>query len=165
MENSKKLSDDLSKLTKSKVKTIYNPAYDKEIYALCKKRNPFKKNKLKKIINVGRLEMQKDQLTLIKAVENIENVSLTIIGYGSLYYKLSKYITDNKLSKKIKILQNISNPYPYIKNSDLFVLSSLYEGFPNVLAEAIMLRVPIISSNCNSGPAEILLQKKRVSNI
>ena len=108
---------------------------------------------------MGRLELQKDHFTLIRAVEKINNVTLTIIGYGSMYKEISKYIVKNNLSKKIKILTNISNPYPYIKNADLFVLSSIYEGFPNVLAEAIMLRIPIISSNCNSGPAEILLQK------
>ena len=57
------------------------------------------------------------------------------------------------------ILENINNPYPYFKISSLFVLSSLYEGFPNVLTEAIMFKVPIISSNCNSGPSEILMKQ------
>ena len=156
--NCKKLSDDLSKFSDAKVKTIYNPAFDNEIYKLSKKKI-FLKKKIKNIINVGRLELQKDHFTLIRAVEKINNVTLTIIGYGSMYKEISKYIVKNNLSKKIKILTNISNPYPYIKNADLFVLSSIYEGFPNVLAEAIMLRIPIISSNCNSGPAEILLQK------
>ena len=158
--NCKRLSDDLAKFSGAKVKTIYNPAFDNEIYKLSKKKPFFKKNKIKNIINVGRLELQKDHFTLIKAVENIDNVTLTIIGYGSKYNLISKYIVKNNLSKKIKILKNITNPYPYIKNADLFVLSSLYEGFPNVLAEAIMLKIPIISSNCNSGPAEILLQKR-----
>ena len=158
--NCKKLSNDLSRYSGVKVRTIYNPAFDNEIYKLSKKNIVFKKNKIKNIINVGRLELQKDQMTLIKAVEKIDNVSLTIIGYGSLYNVMSKYIKENGLSRKIKILNNITNPYPYIKKADLFVLTSLFEGFPNVLAEAIMLRIPIISSNCNSGPAEILLQKK-----
>jgi len=63
------------------------------------------------------------------------------------------------MNDKVMILENINNPYPYFKISSLFVLSSLYEGFPNVLTEAIMFKVPIISSNCNSGPSEILMKQ------
>ena len=63
------------------------------------------------------------------------------------------------MKDKVLILDNIKNPYPYFKISSLFVLSSLYEGFPNVLTEAIMFKVPIISSNCKFGPAEILMKK------
>lgn len=157
--NAKKLSIDLSKITKTKVHTIYNPAFDTEIFRLSKK----KKINIKKkniILNVGRLEVQKDQLTILKAIKNIDNTFLIIIGYGSKKKELLDYININNLKNRVIILDNIKNPYPYFKISNLFILSSLYEGFPNVLTEALMFKLPIISSNCNSGPSEILLQKK-----
>ena len=157
--NAKKLSADLSKIIKTKVHTIYNPAFDTEVFKLSKKKkiNIIKKNI---ILNVGRLEIQKDQLTILKAIKNIDNIFLIIIGYGSKKKKLLDYINIINLKNKVIILDNIKNPYPYFKISDLFILSSLYEGFPNVLTEALMFKLPIISSNCNSGPSEILLQKK-----
>ena len=158
--NAQQLSDDLSELTKINVSKIYNPAYDKSVFDLGNKKinfNYFKKNI---VLNIGRLEHQKDQITILKAIRDIEDINLIIIGYGSLKKKLDSYIKNNKLKNRVKILENISNPYPYFKIADLFVLSSLYEGFPNVLTEAIMFNVPIISSNCNSGPKEILLQKR-----
>lgn len=157
--NANQLSKDLSKITKTKVQTIYNPAFDRKIFNLSNKRiNKFKKKNI--ILNVGRLEMQKDQLTILKAIKNIEDVFLIIIGYGSKKKELIKYIKVNNITKKVLILDNVNNPYPYFKISSLFVLSSLYEGFPNVLTEAIMFKLPIISSNCNSGPSEILMQKR-----
>ena len=54
----------------------------------------------------------------------------------------------------------MSNPYPYYKKANLFILTSLYEGFGNVLTEAAMFEVPIISTDCNSGPREILMNGK-----
>jgi len=158
MGNANKLSKDLSRLVKTKVKTIYNPAYDKSIIKLSK--NKIKLVKKKNIIlNIGRLEKQKDQLTILKAIKNIENIFLIIIGYGTKKDELNNFIIKNKMNDKVMILENINNPYPYFKISSLFVLSSLYEGFPNVLTEAIMFKVPIISSNCNSGPSEILMKQ------
>ena len=65
-----------------------------------------------------------------------------------------------KLTKQIKIYQNIKDPWKHFKNADLFVLSSLYEGFPNAIIESILNNTPLISSNCKSGPTEILKQKK-----
>jgi len=159
--NAKKLSEDLSKITKVKVKTIYNPAFDNSILRLSKKKISIKKNK-NIILNVGRLEIQKDQITILKAIKNINNVFLIIIGYGSQKNILIEYIKKNNLNNRVSILENISNPYPYFVKSKLFVLSSLYEGFPNVLTEALMFKLPIISSNCNSGPSEILLQKRGI---
>lgn len=159
--NAKELSEDLTKLINKKVKTIYNPAFDKSIFKLSKSKIKFQKKKDKKIIlNVGRLELQKDQMTLLKSIKNIDNVELIIIGYGSQEKKLKDFIEKNTLENKVHILKNISNPYPFFKIADLFILSSVYEGFPNVLTEAIMLKVPIISSNCKSGPSEILMKKK-----
>jgi len=158
MGNANKLSQDLSKLAKTKVKTIYNPAYDKSIIKLSKRKIKLIKKK-NIILNIGRLEKQKDHLTLLKAIKNIKNIFLIIIGYGTKKNELNSFIIKNKMKDKVMILDNIKNPYPYFKISSLFVLSSLYEGFPNVLTEAIMFKVPIISSNCNSGPAEILMKK------
>tara|TARA_B100000787_G_C16188437_1_gene296022 strand:+ start:436 stop:1545 length:1110 start_codon:yes stop_codon:yes gene_type:complete len=157
--NAKKLSVDLASLTNAKVKTIYNPAFDKDIFKNKNEKIKLYRNK-KIILNIGRLENQKDQITILKAIKNIDDILLIIIGFGSLKKKLSNYIKHENLKEKVIILENVSNPYPYFKIANLFVLSSLYEGFPNVLTEAIMFGVPIITSNCNSGPAEILLKKK-----
>lgn len=143
------------------MKKIYNPAHDKEIYKLSKSKIK-KINKKNIILNVGRLEIQKDHITLLKAVKNIDNIYLIIIGYGEKKIDLENYIRKHNLQKKVIILDKIANPYPYFKIAKLFVLSSLYEGFPNVLTEAIMFDLPIISSNCNSGPSEILLQNRGI---
>ena len=159
---SKKLSLDLKKFTKSNVETIYNPAIDKGIYKLSKKNIFLKKNK-KNILNVARLEKQKDHITLLRGFKESlkKNDSiLIIIGYGSEKKKILKFIEENYLKKKVRILDKVSNPYPYYRKADLFVLTSLYEGFGNVLTEAAMFKIPIISTDCNAGPREILMNGK-----
>ena len=70
--------------------------------------------------------------------------------------KMEKFIKENKLINEVKILKNINNPFPYIKKSNIFILTSLYEGLPNVLLEAIALKKYVISSDCPTGPKEIL---------
>ena len=74
--------------------------------------------------------------------------------------KLKYYIYKNNLDRTVKILNNISNPFPYFIKSDLFVLSSVFEGLPNVLLEALTLKKFVISTNCSTGPSEILLKGK-----
>ena len=74
--------------------------------------------------------------------------------------KLRNYIYKNNLGKTVKILQNISNPFPYFIKSDLFILSSIFEGLPNVLLEALTLKKFVISTNCSTGPSEILSKGK-----
>ena len=142
---------------------IYNPLNKNEIIRLSKKKvkNIFPKKKLK-IISVGRLVDQKNQLTLLKAINIIKNlhpVKVVLIGRGVDFYKIKNYIKSKKLSKIVKIFYT-SNPFPYIKQADLFVLSSKYEGLPNVLLESIVLKKVIISSACPTGPKEILLDGK-----
>jgi glycosyltransferase involved in cell wall biosynthesis len=160
---SKKLSLDLKKLTKSEVQTIYNPAFDKDVYRLSKKNIFFKKTTQKIILNIARLEKQKDHITLLRGFKEslkiIDSV-LIIIGYGSQKKNVIEFIKENNLKEKVKLLDKVSNPHPYYKKANLFILTSLYEGFGNVLAEAAMFKVPIISTDCNSGPREILMNGK-----
>ena len=156
---SKKLSKDLSSYTNKKCITIYNPAFEKNIYKLSKKKI-YLKNKKNTILTIGRLEDQKDIKTILQAfilVLNKIESNLLIIGYGSQYNEIKNIIKQNNIEKNVKILTNIKNPFPYYKIVNTFVLSSKYEGFGNVLVEAAMFKNNIISSDCNSGPKEILL--------
>ena len=157
---SKKLSFDLENFINSKVKTIYNPSFQ-EKFINNNKDNKFyiKKNK-KIILNVGFLEKQKDQLTLLKSIKEIKkfnkNFLLIIIGNGGEYKNLNDYIKKNNLLEYVKIFKNIKNPTSFYKAADLFILSSIYEGLGNVLVEALKYKCPVITSNCNSGPMEII---------
>ena len=74
--------------------------------------------------------------------------------------KLQNYIDVHDLRKSVRIYDYIENPYPIIKQSNLFILTSKFEGLPNVLLESLVLKKFIISSNCHTGPKEILLNGK-----
>ena len=120
----------------------------------------------KKIINIlsiGRLVKQKDQITILRSLNLIKNkkkFKFCLIGKGKELHNLNKFINNNKLKDKAKIIGFQNNIYPYYLKSDLFILSSLYEGLPNALIEAVTLGVPVISSDCKTGPREILNKKK-----
>ena len=141
---------------------IYNPLNKKEIIQKAKlsiKKNPFDIKNGIKIMNIGRLVDQKDHLTLLKSINEIKNrikVQLIIIGQGKCENLLINYIKKKNLNKNIKIIAYKKNPYPYLNCCDLFILTSKYEGLPNVLLEAITLKKFIISSDCPTGPKEIL---------
>tara|TARA_B100001093_G_C26786149_1_gene996769 strand:- start:351 stop:1460 length:1110 start_codon:yes stop_codon:yes gene_type:complete len=125
--------------------------------------NFFKKFKGLKIINIGRLTHQKNQMVLLKAfakLVKIRRARLLLIGSGGDREKLIKYINEKKLDDKIKIIPFTSNPFKYISLCDLKVLSSRYEGNPNILLETASLKKIIISSDCKVGPKEILQSGK-----
>ena len=163
--NSLEFKKQIKKEFNLNAKCIYNPLEDiKKINTKANKKikfNFFKKNYLN-IINIGRLVKQKDQLTLLKAINLLKDnikYKLLIIGDGEERENLKSYIKNNSLNN-VKIISYKKNPYPYLKKSDLFILSSIYEGLPNVLLEAMALKKFIISSNCPTGPKEILSNKK-----
>ena len=83
-----------------------------------------------------------------------------LVGRGTEKNNLKKYILTNNLSKQVRLINFQNNPFNLIKSSDVFILSSLYEGLPNVLLESQVLKKFIISSNCPTGPREILLNGK-----
>ena len=102
---------------------------------------------------------QKDQITLLKAaklLKNKLNFEIIIMGRGILRKKLQNFISANELNNIVRLIDFKQNPYPYIVNSDLFILTSKFEGLPNVLLEAIVLKKFVISTNCPTGPKEIL---------
>lgn len=148
---------------------IYNPLENtKKLQYLSKKKILFPffdKNPKKfiKILAVGRLVQQKDHITIIKALKLLKNkisFKLCIIGKGNQKEKLLEYIKKHKMKKNIKLIGYKKNIYPYYKKADLFILSSLYEGLPNTLIEANYFNLKIISSNCKTGPKEILKSNK-----
>ena len=141
---------------------IYNPLNKKEIIRNSKKKikiNFFKKNDFK-IISVARFSDQKDHFCLIKSInllrKKYQNIKVLLIGSGEKKDEIKCMIDQLKLNKYFKILDFKNNPYPYIKKSDVFILSTNFEGLPNVLLEAITLNKLVISSNCPTGPSEIL---------
>jgi len=160
--NSYAFKNELIKKFKVRPVCIYNPLNIKEINKKSKSirmRNFFSDKKILKIINVGRFTDQKDHITLLKTMNNLKNkinFELLIVGRGVNKTIIHNYITENNLKKFVKIVNYKKNPYPYIKQSDLFILSSRFEGLPNVLLEALVLNKFVISSNCPTGPAEIL---------
>lgn len=159
--NSKEFKNLLMKKFNVKSLYIYNPVNKDEIIRLSKKKIslPFYDKYSIKFICVARLEDQKDHKTLLRAFSMIKEkfkFKLLLIGNGQNENDIKEFIKKNGLEHKIKIIKNITNPFPYILKSDILILSSIFEGLPNVLLEAIVLKKFIISSDCPSGPKEIL---------
>ena len=96
-------------------------------------------------------------LNILKKKINFEAI---IVGKGMRKQNLLDFIKGNNLEKFVKIIDFMKNPYPIIKETELFILSSRYEGLPNVLLESLALEKMVISSNCRTGPKEILLNGK-----
>ena len=162
--NSYQFKNELNTKFGIKALVIYNPLNKDEIIKKSKERVSLKffSGKFTKIITIGRLVDQKDHLTMLRAINLIkeDNIKLLIIGEGQNKSLLIKYINKNKLSSKVKILPFKKNPYKYLILSDIFLFTSVFEGLPNVLLEAQSLKKFIISTNCPTGPKEILLNGK-----
>lgn len=159
----KKLSQDLSKLTKCNVQTIYSPSFDKSIIKLSRKKNVKLKGFNKFIICVSRFSKRKDHETLIKGfaqVKNKKNYKLILVGFGAEEKNIRLKIKDNNLSNQVKIIKNLHNPFWLMRKASLSIITSIYEGFPNVLVESLTLNTPAISTNMNAGASEILLNGK-----
>ena len=165
MVNSEEFNRELRRRYNIKPVTIYNPLNKNEIIKLANKKikEPFFKKDCLNLINVARFTNQKDHLTLLKAINLIKNkvrLKLMIIGRGSNLHIMKNYISNNDLNDTIKIKKFTDNPFPYMRLANAFILSSTFEGLPNVLLESLVLKRFIISSNCQTGPREILLNGK-----
>lgn len=114
----------------------------------------------KTIVSIGRLDKQKGHDFLIKSFSDIEkkhpNWTLEIYGEGAEKQSLNKLISDLNLSSKVYLKGVTHDVEDVLSKAGIFVLASRFEGFPNVLLEAMSLECPVISTNCKSGPSEII---------
>jgi len=111
------------------------------------------------IVAAGRLATWKGFENLIRIFPSVlkeKEIKLLILGDGPLREKLEHQIQSLDLSNNIELLGYIDNPYPYYALSDIFVLSSLVEGLPNVLVEAMMCGCTPVATDCPTGPREVL---------
>ena len=112
-----------------------------------------------KILFLGRFVDQKDPFTFLYGIKNIDkqiNYQALMVGEGYMKKNVAEFIFKNNLSNKIKLIKYNSHPMQYLNQCDLLVLTSKYEGLPNVLLEAQYLKKYIISTDCKTGPREIL---------
>lgn len=112
------------------------------------------------VFTVGRLEPQKDLATLIESFETVSaclpRARLVVAGRGSLADTLTEQVAACGLDDVVDFPGYVDNPYAFMANASVFALSSRHEGLPTVLIEALSCGCPIVSTNCPSGPAEIL---------
>ncbi len=161
---SKGVAEDLvqsMKVPREQVHVIYNPT-DPDIDA--KAQEPvdhpwFNENKIPVILSVARLDPQKDLQTLIRAFSIVRKerpARLAILGEGSERPKLKGLVRELGLEEDVWMPGFVDNPFKFMKRSAVFVLSSRFEGFGMVIAEALAVGTPVVSTDCPSGPSEIL---------
>lgn len=137
-----------------KVEVIYNFINEREILEKSLEKIYYEKKKIT-LITIGRLTIEKNQICLFKACKKLRregiDFELIVLGEGNKRKEYEKYLLENKLQDRIKLLGFKKNPYPYLKLADIFILPSLYEGYGLVLCEAMILNKLIICSDFEAG--------------
>jgi len=143
---------------------IKNPIVLEEIFEK-QKAGPnhkwFSENKRPIILTAGSLREQKDFASLITALSLLKiKAQLVILGMGSEKRNLETLARELGVSSQVDFAGFADNPYRYMCRADVFVLSSIFEGFPNVLVEAMACGTPVVSTDCDYGPREILSEEE-----
>ena len=152
----------VARIPKDHVRVIYNPIVDRELVALSKEKVswPFeKKEGFVRLLAVGRLNPAKDYATLLHAFDIFRkknDAQLLILGEGEKRSALEELIKRLQLGKLVALPGHVENPFAYMSIADVFVSSSTWEGFSMVIAEALACGLQVVSTDCPSGPAEIL---------
>jgi glycosyltransferase involved in cell wall biosynthesis len=166
---SKGVADDLAHLTRiprERIQVIYNPIVTPElrVRARAPLEHPwFGKDEPPVVLAVGRLVEQKDFPTLIRAFAQVRRTHksrLLILGEGEERPALEALARQLGLEDGISLPGFVGNPYPYMSQASVFVLSSRWEGLPGALIEALYCGAPVVATDCPSGPREILAEGK-----
>ena len=152
----------ISGLPRERITTIYNPVVTSELYE--KMQAPldhpwFTPGGLPVLVGMGKLKAQKDFPTLLRAFARVRAVRparLLILGEGRKRRELEAVARELGVTGDVALPGFVLNPFPYLARASLFVLSSAWEGLPGVLVEALACGCPVVSTDCPSGPAEIL---------
>ena len=153
----------LHRSTRSRLHVIFNPVLEADWQA--RSREPvddewFQPDQAPVVLSVGRLSPEKNFGLLIHAFAGLggagQAARLVIVGDGPQRQALQKLIEELGLGARVRLLGAVANPLPYMRRSKLFVLPSLFEGFGNVLIEAMACGTPVVSTDCPVGPREIL---------
>lgn len=159
------VADDLAttvNLPCNRIKVIYNPVVTPNLILKAQTTVDhawFSSKESPVILGVGRLTKQKNFPTLIKAFAIAQkncSARLMILGEGEERLQLEALVKELGLEDKVSLLGFVNNPFAYMAQANLFVLSSAWEGLPTVLIEAMAVGTPVVSTNCKSGPEEIL---------
>ena len=163
------IADDLGKRTgigRDRITTIHNPVAVDELQA--RAREPLEVASLGEaplLLAVGKLKIQKDFATLIKAFARVRSARkargahparLVILGEGEEREALERLARELGVANDVVMPGFVDNPFAWMSRASVFVLSSAWEGFSNALAEALACGCPVVSTDCPSGPAEIL---------
>lgn len=150
------------RLERSRIEVVYNPVVTPELYQQADEplSHPwFGDDGAPVILGVGRLSAQKNFPLLIRAVAKVRQqrpVRLLVLGEGDDRAALEALVCDLGLSGCVGLPGFVDNPFTYMRHAQLFVLSSDWEGLPTVLIEALACGCPVVSTDCPSGPMEIL---------
>ncbi len=157
-------ADDLVRLgfSPKTIRVIYNPVVTPELFE--KVAEPFhhpwfEVGSPPVILSVGRLEKEKDFTTLIRSFARVQQqhpARLIILGEGKERTHLEALVQELGIEEHVALPGFANNPYVYMAKAAVFVLSSLFEGLPTVLIEAMAVGTSLVSTDCESGPAEIL---------
>lgn len=145
-----------------RVTAIFNPVYRPQILALADAAAPhpwLQTDSLPVVLGVGKMKPQKDFPTLLKAFALLRQehpAKLIILGDGAGKEGLEALAETLGIRADVAFPGYVANPYAYFRHASLFVLSSAWEGLPNVLIEAMACGCPVVSTDCPSGPSEIL---------
>ena len=162
---SQAVADDICKysgLSQDRISVIPNPAYKDKINAIKPLTTEFRtwaKSKIK-LISVGNLSPIKNHKLLVDALSKLPHnldFSLILLGEGACRTELEKQIKQMQLQNKVFLAGQVVETEPYYEIADLFVLSSDSEGFSNVIVEALSFGLSVVSTDCGTGPREILL--------
>lgn len=151
-----------SGISKEKVIVIHNPVDIRTIRVKAEEglEHTWYQGGKNTLIAVGRLRREKGFAYLLRTVSLLSSegidCKLVILGEGKERKNLQDLVNKLRIEDKVFLAGFQSNPYKYLSRSTIFVLSSLYEGFPNVLLEAMALGVPSIATRCQTGPEEIV---------